>query len=52
MDLHVLMEAYESTHPEFLDEFKYVLEGYRKTYSDAKAVEDKIKEIISRGRYL
>jgi len=51
VDLHVLMEAYESTHPELMDEFKYVLEGYRKTYPEAKKVEDKIQEIISRGRY-
>jgi Kae1-associated kinase Bud32 len=51
VDLHVLMEAYESTHPELMDEFEYILEGYRNTFKDANAVESKIQEIISRGRY-
>ncbi|UCH88561.1 MAG: Kae1-associated serine/threonine protein kinase [Thermoplasmata archaeon] len=51
VDLHVLMEAYESTHPELLEEFKFVMEGYREKFKDAKAVEDKIQDIISRGRY-
>ena len=51
VDLHVLMEAYESTHPELLDEFEFVMAGYRKAFKDADAVEAKIKEIIERGRY-
>lgn len=51
VDLHVLMEAYESTHPELLDEFEYILEGYREIFPGAGSVEEKIKEIIERGRY-
>ena len=51
VDLHVLMEAYESTHPEILDEFEHVLMGYREIYSEAEDIEKKINEIIDRGRY-
>lgn len=49
-DLHVLKEAFESTHSE-LDCFKYVLDGYRKGYSNAEEVITKIEEIAKRGRY-
>jgi len=52
VDLHVLMEAIESTHSKFSDFFKYVLEGYEKEYKkDAKIIFKKIDEIIKRGRY-
>jgi Kae1-associated kinase Bud32 len=51
VDLHVLMEAYESTHPELLDDFEHVMNGYKSKFKDASAVESKIQEIISRGRY-
>ena len=52
VDLHVLMEAIESTHSKYSDFFKYVLEGYKKEYKkDAKMVFKKIDEIIKRGRY-
>ena len=52
VDLHVLMEAMESTHSRYAHEFTYVLEGYKKSYKgDAAMVEHKIKDIVKRGRY-
>ena len=51
VDLHVLMEAYESTHPSIMEDFEYIMEGYRSEFDSAQEVEDKIQEIISRGRY-
>ena len=52
VDLHVLMEAFESTHSKYPQCFKYVLEGYKKEYSsNANAVINKIDDIVRRGRY-
>jgi len=52
VDLHVLMEAIESTHSKYSDCFKAVLDGYKKELSDdAKPVINKIEEIVKRGRY-
>ena len=52
VDLHVLMEAIESTHSKFSDCFNYVLEGYKNELKDdAKPVINKIAEIVKRGRY-
>ncbi|MCK5562496.1 MAG: Kae1-associated serine/threonine protein kinase [Thermoplasmata archaeon] len=51
VDLHVLMEAYESTHPGILDDFEYIMKGYRTEFQDAPEVEAKIQAIIDRGRY-
>lgn len=52
VDLHVLMEAIESTHSKYSNYFKYVLEGYKKEYKDdANLVIKKIEEIVKRGRY-
>jgi TP53 regulating kinase-like protein len=52
VDLHVLMEAIESTHSKYSDYFKYVLKGYESEYNkDSKSVFKKIDEIINRGRY-
>jgi Kae1-associated kinase Bud32 len=52
VDLHVLMEAIESTHSKYSDYFKYVLEGYQNKYhGNAKQVINKINEIVKRGRY-
>ncbi|MEM0467549.1 MAG: KEOPS complex kinase/ATPase Bud32 [Candidatus Thermoplasmatota archaeon] len=52
VDLHVLMEAFESTHSQYPECFSYVLEGYQMEYTgDAKAVIMKIDEIVQRGRY-
>lgn len=52
VDLHVLMEAFESTHSKYSYCFEYVLEGYSKHYrGDGTAVVEKIDEIVRRGRY-
>ena len=52
VDLHVLMEAIESTHSRYSNCFKYVLEGYKKELKqDANLVKKKIEEIVKRGRY-
>ena len=52
VDLHVLMEAIESTHSKYSKCFDYVLEGYKKELKqDANAVIKKIEEIVNRGRY-
>lgn len=52
VDLHVLMEAIESTHSKYSNCFEYVLEGYRKIYGEnSKKIFLKIDEIIKRGRY-
>jgi len=52
VDLHVLMEAMESTHSKNADDFKYVLKGYEKEYNDdIKQIKKKIDDIVKRGRY-
>jgi Kae1-associated kinase Bud32 len=52
VDLHVLMEAFESTHSLYSQCFDYVLEGYQKEYKgDARHVVKKIEDIVRRGRY-
>ena len=52
VDLHVLMEAIESTHSKYSSCFDYVLEGYKKELKeDADLVIRKIEEIVKRGRY-
>ena len=52
VDLHVLMEAFESTHSQHPRCFHYVSEGYtRKYHGDASEVMEKIQDIIRRGRY-
>jgi len=52
VDLHVLMEAIESTHSKYSNCFNYVLEGYKKELKqDANQVINKIEDIIKRGRY-
>lgn len=52
VDLHVLMEAFESTHSKYPDCFKDVLEGYAKQFKgNASSVVEKIEEIVRRGRY-
>jgi len=52
VDLHVLMEAIESTHSKYSEYFDFVLEGYKKELTDdAKPVIKKIEEIVKRGRY-
>ena len=52
VDLHVLMEAIESTHSKYSNCFEYVLGGYKKELEkDADLVIKKIEEIVKRGRY-
>lgn len=52
VDLHVLMEAIESTHSKYSNCFKYVLEGYKKElFDNPNLVIKKIEEIVRRGRY-
>ena len=51
VDLHLLMEAFESTHSEILDEFDNVLKGYREEFGLADEVVNKVHEIEKRGRY-
>jgi Kae1-associated kinase Bud32 len=51
VDLHLLSEAFESTHSEIIGVFDYVLEGYKEEYEDADLVINKVKEIEKRGRY-
>jgi TP53 regulating kinase-like protein len=52
VDLHVLMEAIESTHSKYSKCFEYVLEGYKKELKeDANLVIKKVEDIVKRGRY-
>ncbi len=52
VDLHVLMEAIESTHSKYHNCFEYVLNGYKKTNNkDFNKIISKIDEIVKRGRY-
>ena len=52
VDLHLLMEAMESTHSTHASFFSYVIDGYQKTYEgDVSLVQKKIDDIIRRGRY-
>jgi Kae1-associated kinase Bud32 len=52
VDLHVLMEAFESTHSQHPKCFEYVWKGYTKEYqANAELVKHKIEDIVKRGRY-
>jgi len=52
VDLHLLMEALESTHFRYASSFEDVFKGYADTYeSDSDVVKHKIDEIVKRGRY-
>jgi len=52
VDLHVLMEAFESTHSKYPKCFDYVIEGYKKeNCKDSDEVIKKINDIVKRGRY-
>lgn len=52
VDLHVMMEAMESTHSQHASDFSFVLEGYKNIYKkNADEVIKKIDEIVRRGRY-
>lgn len=52
VDVHVLFETYESTHEDYEKHIEAFKRGYRRTYGDAEAVFQRIKEIEARGRYL
>jgi Kae1-associated kinase Bud32 len=52
VDLHVLMEAFESTHSQRPNCFQDVFNGYRQSFAgDATMVWAKIEDIVKRGRY-
>lgn len=52
VDLHVLMEAFESTHSKYSYCFEDVFKGYEQQYKgNASEVMEKIKDIVQRGRY-
>ncbi len=52
VDLHVLMEAIDSTHSRYSNCFDYVLDGYKSELkNNADLVIKKIEEIVKRGRY-
>ena len=52
VDLHVLMEAIESTHSRYSKCFDYVIDGYKKGLrGNPDLVIKKIEEIVKRGRY-
>jgi TP53 regulating kinase and related kinases len=52
VDLHVLMEAFESTHSQHPSCFQDVFDGYRQCFNgDAALVWQKIEDIVKRGRY-
>jgi len=51
VDLHLLHEAFKSSHPENFSLFRSVLKAYRSAYPHALQVEKKMVEIEKRGRY-
>lgn len=52
VDLHVLMEAFDSTHSRYPDCFNDVFEGYKRQFhGDGSTVKKKIDDIVRRGRY-
>ncbi len=51
VDLHLLAEAFKSSHPALPDLLAAALEGYREAYPRAENVVAKMAEIEKRGRY-
>jgi TP53 regulating kinase-like protein len=51
VDLHLLREAFLSTHSDIFELFQEVLDSYKEHFDDANMVFHKVKEIESRGRY-
>jgi TP53 regulating kinase-like protein len=51
VDLHLLKEAFQSTHSEMLDCFQVILDSYAKCFAKGGEVMRKVKEIEDRGRY-
>jgi Kae1-associated kinase Bud32 len=51
VDVHLLNEAFKSSHPDHPELFEIALEGYREANPDAELVIRKMHEIEKRGRY-
>jgi Kae1-associated kinase Bud32 len=51
VDLHVLMEVFESTHPKYKECFDWVVQEYKMEYKEANKVLKRLAELIKRGRY-
>jgi len=52
IDLHLLHQAYQSTHFSFLDElWSNTIKGYEETFKDWKNVLSRLEQIRKRGRY-
>lgn len=52
VDLHLLEQAYMSTHYKYFKElWSSTLGGYRKTFKDWRKVLDRLEQIKKRGRY-
>ncbi len=51
VDLHVLLEAFQSTHSNEMRLFDDVLAGYKDAYDRAEAAITKMRDIAKRGRY-
>ena len=52
IDLHLLHQAYQSTHYKYLDVlWSSTLEGYEKTYEEWGEILARLKQIKKRGRY-
>lgn len=52
VDLHLLHQAYQSTHFEFLDElWNPTIEAYKENFKNSKKVLKRLEKIRKRGRY-
>jgi TP53 regulating kinase-like protein len=51
VDLHLLKEAFQSTHSEMLECFQEILDSYQRCFAKSGDVLRKIKNIEDRGRY-
>jgi len=52
IDLHLLHQAYQSTHFKYIEElWTSTLEGYKEMFEDWKNVLSRLKQIRKRGRY-
>jgi Kae1-associated kinase Bud32 len=51
VDLHVLMEVFESTHPKYKECFDWVIQEYKMEYKQGNQVLRQMEDLIKRGRY-
>ncbi|GFO96836.1 glycoprotease family metalloendopeptidase [groundwater metagenome] len=51
VDIHVLFQTFESTHEEHEELIESFKKGYKRTFSGADEVIQRVSEIESRGRY-